>query len=132
MGSDPGEFVPAIPATHQGLAQSGPEGLAQSGPDHLRTQAELLIKTLSDDAAAVADAKTSLLELIVDGYAHVLALDVDRRRIEREINHLAQSGDPQAAVELRALSELLESVASTSEELRRRLDETRAEVERHF
>jgi hypothetical protein len=67
--------------------------------------------------------------LIVDGYAHVLALDVDRMRLEREIAHLAQSGDPRVAGELRELSALLRGVTSTSEELRRLLDAVRVHVE---
>ncbi len=104
---------------------------AQSGPDHLRAQAESLIKILSEGDVTATRANTAdLLELIVDGYAHVLALDVDRRRLEREINCLAQSGDPQVVVELRELSALLQSLTSTSEELRRLLDAVRARAER--
>ena len=74
--------------------------------------------------------RASSLELIVDGYAHVLALDVDRVRLEREIAYLAQSGDPEVAGELRELSGLLRGVASTSERLRRLLDAARVRVER--
>jgi hypothetical protein len=78
-----------------------------------------------------ARSATNLLELVVDGYAHVLALDVDRRRLEREIARLAGSGDPQAAAELRSLSALLVDVTSTSERLRKLLGEVRARDERH-
>lgn len=67
--------------------------------------------------------RASSLELIVDGYAHVLALDVDRMRLEREIGRLAQSG------ELRELSALLRDVTTTSEQLRRLLDAARVRVE---
>ncbi len=73
---------------------------------------------------------TDLLELIVDGYAHVLALDVDRRRLERDIARLAGSGDPQAAAELRQLSDTLGDVTSASERLRKLLGEVRARDER--
>jgi hypothetical protein len=73
--------------------------------------------------------RASSLELIVDGYAHVLTLDVDRMRLEREIARLAQSGDPRVAGELRELSALLRGVTSTSEELRRLLDAVRVHVE---
>lgn len=73
--------------------------------------------------------RTDLLELIVDGYAHVLALDVDRRRLEREIAALAQSGDPLTAADLGELSALLREMTSTSEELRGLLDEARAREE---
>jgi hypothetical protein len=68
--------------------------------------------------------------LIVDGYAHVLALDVDCMRLEREIAQLAQSGNPNVAGELRELSASLQGVSSTSERLRRLLDAARARVER--
>jgi hypothetical protein len=65
----------------------------------------------------------------VDGYAHVLALDVDRLRLEREIARLAESGDPRAAEELQELSALLRLVGDTSAELRGLLDAVRARVE---
>lgn len=71
----------------------------------------------------------SLLELIVDGYAQVLALDVDRLRLEGEIARLAEAGDPELAGELRKLSALLRRVTRASEELRDRLDTFRARVE---
>ena len=70
------------------------------------------------------------LELLVDGYAHVLALDVDRMRLKREITRLAESGDPRVAGELRELSALLHDVTETSAELRGRLDAVRVRVER--
>ncbi len=72
-----------------------------------------------------------MLELIVDGYAHVLALNVDRRRLEREIVLLAQSGDPRTAVELGRISALLRDVTSTSEALRQLLDAVRSDEEHH-
>jgi hypothetical protein len=74
--------------------------------------------------------RTDLLELIVDGYAHVLALDVDRRRLERDIARLAGSGDPHAAAELGELSAHLQDLTSTSEQLRELLGEVRARDER--
>jgi hypothetical protein len=80
----------------------------------------------------VVGARTAadLLELVVDGYAHVLALDVDRRTLERDIARLAGSGDPLVVTELRELSALLRDVTSTSERLRRLLGEVRARDER--
>ncbi len=69
------------------------------------------------------------LELVVDGYAHVLALDVDRRRLEREVARLAEAGDPGMAVRLRELSGLLRRMTAVSEELRARLDVLRARLE---
>lgn len=72
---------------------------------------------------------SSSLELIVDGYAHVLALDVDRMRLEREIARLAGSGDPEAWEELRELSALLQDVGATSEHLRELLDAARLRIE---
>jgi hypothetical protein len=93
-------------------------------------QAESLIRTLSQEDVVATRARASTLELIVDGYAHVLALDVERTRLEREIGRLAQSGDPDVAGKLRELSALLGDVSSTSEQLRRLLDTARARVER--
>jgi hypothetical protein len=60
----------------------------------------------------------SSLELIMDGYAHLLVLDTDRLRLEREIARLAESRDPAAAAELRYLTVLVRSVTRTTEELR--------------
>lgn len=79
---------------------------------------------------AVNRTTTRSLELVVDGYAHILALDVDRLRLEREIARLAEFGDPEMAGELRKLSALLRRVTHASEELRGRLDAFRARVER--
>jgi hypothetical protein len=101
------------------------------GTDHLCRRAESLIATLSDEDAVADSATQSSLEQIVDGYAHVLALDVDRLRLEREIARLAESGDPHAAGELRELSVLLRLVKRTSAELRSLLDAVRARVECH-
>ncbi len=112
-----------MPAPHQ-------KDHAQRGSDHLLRQAELLIDVLSEEGAAEARTVTDLLELIVDGYAHVLALDVDRRRLERDIARLAGSGDPRAAAELRQLSDTLGDVTSASERLRKLLGEVRARDER--
>lgn len=114
-------LLPAPPANH--------EGLAQRGPDYLRAQAATLIKILREEDVVETRSKDSSLEFIVDGYAHVLALDVDRMRLEREIARLAQAGDPRAAGELRELSALLGSVSSTSAELRRLLDAARIRLE---
>jgi hypothetical protein len=95
-------------------------------PDYLCTQAESLIRTLSGTTPATRPATASSPEAIVDGYAHVLALDVDRLRLEREIARLAESGDPRVAGELRDLSVLLRRVRCTSDELRDQLSAVRA------
>ena len=113
--------MPTTPAPHQSPFQRG--------TDHLCKQAESLIATLSDEDAVAARAAPSSLDLIVDGYAHVLALDVDRLRLEREIARLAESGDPHAAGELRELAVLLRLVKDTTVELRELLDRARARVE---
>ncbi|HEY5194077.1 MAG TPA: hypothetical protein VIJ39_09440 [Solirubrobacteraceae bacterium] len=105
------------------------ESFAQRGPDHLRVQAEMLIRSMSEEDVLATRSKASSLELIVDGYAHVLALDVDGIRLEREIGRLAQSGDPDVAGELRELSALLRSVTSTSGQLRGLLDAARVRIE---
>ena len=86
-------------------------------PDYLCTQAESLIRSLSEPAPATQPAMGASPEAIVDGYAHVLALDVDRLRLEREIARLAESGDPRVACELRELSVLLRRVRGTSDQL---------------
>ncbi len=104
-------------------------GSIQPGADRLRRQAESLTATLSAEGIAARRTPKSSLELIVDGYAHVLALDVDRLRLEREIARLAESGDPEVAGELRKLSALLRRVTHASEELRSCLDAFRARVE---
>jgi hypothetical protein len=112
--------VPATPIPY--------ESFAQRGPDHLRVQAESLISTMSKEDVVANRSRASSLELIVDGYAHVLALDVDGMRLEREIGRLAQSGDPDVAGELRELSALLQSVTSTSGRLRELLDAARGRI----
>jgi hypothetical protein len=113
-------WLPATPAPHHTPVQTG--------PDYLRRQAESLISTLSDEDA-LAHATKSAVELIVDGYAHVLALEVDRMRMEREIARLAASGDPQVAGELQELSVVLRCLTRTSERLRDLLDSVRARIE---
>ena len=100
-----------------------------SGTDHLCRRAESLIAALSDVDAVAGSAAKSSLGLIVDGYAHVLALDVDRLRLEREIASLTESVDSQVAGELQELAILLRLVQSTSVELRGLLDAVRARVE---
>jgi hypothetical protein len=87
--------------------------------------AQELIELFSKKGVLSARPRTELLELIVDGYAHVLALDVNRRRLEREIAQLAQSGEPHAK-DLRGLSAQLTEVTSLSDRLRGLLDELRA------
>lgn len=121
--SDPRIRLPAIPTPHQSPVLRG--------TDHLCKRAESLISTLSDEDAVAARAEQSSLELIVDGYAHVLALDVDRLRLEREIARLAESGDPRAAGELQELSVMLRLVKDTTVELRDLLGAARARVECH-
>jgi hypothetical protein len=113
--------LPATPAPHQSPFQRG--------TDHLCKRAEFLIAILSDEDEVSTRAAQSSLELIVDGYAHVLALDVDRLRLEREIARLAESGDPRAAGELQELSVLLHHVKDTTAELRVLLGAARARVE---
>lgn len=112
--------MPATPAPHHTPVHHG--------PDYLRKQAESLIRTLSDEDA-LTHATKSTVELIVDGYAHVLALEVDRMRMEREIARLAASGDPQVAGELQELSVVLRCLTRTSERLRDLLDSVRARIE---
>ncbi|HTA15661.1 MAG TPA: hypothetical protein VK781_12470 [Solirubrobacteraceae bacterium] len=112
----------ALPVSHQSLPRRG--------PDHLRLQAESLIGVLSEEDVLLTRGREGSLELLVDGYAHVLALDVDRMRLKREITRLAESGDPRVAGELRELSALLHDVTETSAELRGRLDAVRVRVER--
>ena len=114
--------MPALPAPNQSFAQRG--------TDQLRTAAESLIETLSAEDVVLTRGRDGSLELLVDGYAHVLALDVDAMRLEREITRLAESGDPEVAGELRELSALLHHLTSTSAELRGLLDAARARVER--
>lgn len=89
----------------------------------------MLTATLSADATVADRTTKGLPELVVDGYAHVLALDVDRLRLEREIARLAESGDPGVAEQLRELSLVLRNVTRASEELRARLDWARTCVE---
>jgi hypothetical protein len=112
--------LPATPAPHYTPVHHG--------PDYLRKQAESLIRTLSDEEALAGAAKSSL-ELIVDGYAHVLALDVDRMRMEREIARLAESGDPAVAGELRELSVVVRCLTRTSAQLRDLLSTVRERIE---
>jgi hypothetical protein len=88
-----------------------------------------LIGILSQEDVVATRGMDRSLELLVDGYAHVLALDVDGMRLEREITRLAEAGDPEVAGELRELSALLHDVTSTSAELRARLDAVRVRVE---
>jgi hypothetical protein len=106
---------------------NGPASLHMT-PDYLCRQAEALIRDLSDERAA-GPAPAESHEPIVDGYAHVLALDVDRMRLEREIARLAESGDPRMAGELRELSVMLRRVTHTSVQLRGLLDAARARAE---
>jgi hypothetical protein len=113
-------WLPATPAPHHTPIHHG--------PDYLRRQAESLISTLSDDEA-LAHAPKSSLELIVDGYAHVLALDIDCMRMEREIARLAESGDPAVAGELRDLSVVVRCLRRTSAQLRDLLRAVRERVE---
>ena len=98
-------------------------------PDYLCTQTESLIRALSGTATASPPVMASSPEAIVDGYAHVLALGVDRLRLEREIARLAESGDPRMAGELRELSVLLRRVRCTSDQLRDRLSAARTQAE---
>jgi hypothetical protein len=85
---------------------------------------------LLEEDVVLTRGQDASLELLVDGYAHVLALDVDRMRLEREITRLApESGNPQVAGELRELSALLHDLTSTSAELRGLLDAVRTRVE---
>ena len=94
---------------------------------HLRHQAEALISALSAEDALLGDPAT--LDLVVDGYAQVLALDVDRVRLEREIAQLAESGDPAVAPQLRELSVTLRWMTRTCNQLRELLRTVRARAE---
>lgn len=107
-----------------------PHRSIQQHADRLCRQAELLTATLSGEGTAAGHTTDSLAELVVDGYARVLALDVDRLRLEREIARLAESGDPCVAEQLRELSVVLRQVKRVSGELRARLDRVQAGVER--
>lgn len=89
----------------------------------------MLTATLSDDRAVATLGPNGLSELIVDGYARVLALDVERLALEREIARLAESGDPERAGELRELSAVLRRVSAASEKLRVCLDGLRARTQ---
>jgi hypothetical protein len=109
----------------------------QPGAERLCEQAEALIASLTGEnvprgyiAAVGPDSSPGgPLELVVDGYAHVLALDVDRRRLEREVARLAEAGDPGMAARLGELSGLLRRMTRVSEDLRARLDLLRARLE---
>jgi hypothetical protein len=113
----------------------------QPGAERLCEQAEALIASLTGEdlshdyrADVLVDAwpessADGPLELVVDGYAHVLALDVDRRRLEREVARLAEAGDPGTTVQLSELSGLLRRMTGVSQELRARLDALRAQLE---
>jgi hypothetical protein len=98
-------------------------------PDYLRSKAESLIRALSDADGLPGQPTPSSPELIVDSYAHVLALDVDGLRLEREIARLAESGDPRVARELRELSGQLRDLTRTSEKLRSLLGAARSRNE---
>jgi hypothetical protein len=107
------------------------------GAELLCEQAEALVASLASDEVPrgyLVDVGSEgsaggPLELVVDGYAHVLALDVDRRRIEREVARLAEAGDPGMAARLGELSGLLRRMTRVSEDLRARLDVLRARLE---
>jgi hypothetical protein len=116
---------------HHGRVRRYPNGPISSTmtPDFLCRQAESLIRALSNGKPAGSDDSLGSHEPIVDGYAHVLALDVDRLRLEREIARLAESGDPRMAGELRELSVMLRRVTHTSEQLRGLLDAARARAD---
>jgi hypothetical protein len=120
-------------------ATSIPHNSIQPGTERLCEQAEALFASLAGaDASASSSGGgapgsftgSGSLELVVDGYAHVLALDVDRRRLEREIARLAEAGDPGMATRLSELSALLRRMTRVSEELRGYLNELRARLER--
>lgn len=96
--------------------------------DDLCRRAGSLIATLSDEHAMEAIAKQGLLDLIVNGYAEVLALDAERLRLQREIARLAESGDPGAAGELQGLSVMLRILGGTTAELRGLLEQALARV----
>lgn len=96
-------------------------------PEYLRSESQRLIDALSEEHTDESDEAT--LELVVDGYAHVLTLDVDRVRVEREIARLAESGDPAAASQLRELSVMLRCMTRTCSQLRELLSSARARSE---
>ena len=90
----------------------------------------MLIRSLYDEYAVAEHATRRSRELIADGYAHLLELDVVGLRLKREIARLAESGDPRVAGELRALSVLLRRVTRTNEKLHDLLNTVRARCER--
>jgi hypothetical protein len=94
--------------------------------DNLCRHAESLLRTFSEPTPATQQAAAGSADAIADGYAHVLALDVCRMRLEREIARLAESGEPRVAGELRELSVLLRGVKQTSDPLRAPLSSARA------
>jgi hypothetical protein len=120
--------LPPTPAPITGRSSVTPSSFG-TVPDYVCRHAESLIEILSEEHSPSADAAASSSEVIVDGYAHVLALDVDRLRLEREIARLAESGDPQVAGQLRELSILLRRVTATSKRLRTLLGEVRSRNE---
>jgi hypothetical protein len=116
--------------THMTATPAPNQCPSEHDSDHLRSHAERLISSLHEQEELAADAGTGSLEnLIVDGYAHVLALDVARQRLERRIAHLAESGDPTLASELRKNAMMLRAMTRCCEELREVLSSVRVRAE---
>ncbi len=96
----------------------------------LRSRAEERIRALAEDSSGARAPTGKSMELVVDGYAQVLALDVNSLRLRRELSRLAEAGDPAHAADLRELSALLRILTATAEQLRHALGAARARAER--
>jgi hypothetical protein len=99
--------------------------------DHLRHPTEERVRALAGSYnIADADSAAGSGDSIVDCYAHVLALDVDRLRLERELARLAEIGDPASMAEIQSLVVLLGLVTATADRLRDALRTARQRRER--
>ena len=99
-------------------------------PDYLCRQADSLIRTLSGTANASPPVAASSPEVIVNGYAHVLALDVDRLKLgarDRSPRGIRRSAGGWTSFS--ELSVLLRLVRCTSDQLRAQLSVVRAQAE---
>jgi hypothetical protein len=106
------------------------DNLVQRDSDRLCRRAEALLADPPGEIFASSVARRRCVrELIADGYAHALLLDVDRRKYERQLAHLARSATAEEADQLRDLSDALHHVQSTSAQLRALMETIRARFE---
>ena len=96
-------------------------------PLHLPTVLTEIRSLLDEPATRAPSARASVEKTLTDGYAHALALEGDRLRIERRLRELVRGsggelGDAEVGALTRALSETHHELAS----LRRLLAELRA------